>query len=228
MPACLIDHITVTTPNLAVGAEFVRQVLGVMPEPGGEHPRMGTHNALLRLGATMFLEVIAPIPGAPRPARRRWFALDALGGDSPPCLSTWVIRSADIHASAAASLVALGPIEPMSRGSLDWLITIPTDGSVPLDGVAPALIQWHAEPHPAAKLRDRGLSLTALDVFHPEPVRVRALLNSLEFEGPVSVLPLPTGRHAHLVATINTPDGVRKLSCPMPSNLQSESGSSRR
>jgi hypothetical protein len=55
------------------------------------------------------------------------------------------------HATAAGSFEVLGPIEPMSRGKLNWLITIPADGSLTLDGVAPALIQWDAEPHPAAK-----------------------------------------------------------------------------
>jgi hypothetical protein len=214
MPACFIDHITVTAPNLEAGAEFVRQTLGVAPQKGGEHPRMGTHNSLLRLSNTMFLEVIAPIPGVPQPDRPRWFALDNLAVDALPSLSTWVVRSADIHATAAGSLEALGPVEPMSRGALDWLITIPADGSVPLDGVAPALIQWHAGPHPASVMQDRGLSLVALEVFHPKPDRVRALLKSIEAEGPVSVLPLPKGAAAYLVATINTPGGLRKLSGP--------------
>ncbi|MDB5855805.1 MAG: hypothetical protein JWR22_3846 [Herminiimonas sp.] len=214
MPACHIDHITVTAPNLEVGVEFVRQTLGVSPQQGGEHARMGTHNFLLRLGDAMFLEIIAPIPGVPAPDRPRWFGLDSLGPDAPPSLSTWVARSADIHASAAACSEALGPVEQMRRGTLDWLITIPADGSVPLDGVAPALIQWHAEPHPAAGLRDCGLSLVALELFHPEPDRVRALLESIELEGPVSVSPLPKGVGAYMVATINTPGGVRKLSRP--------------
>jgi catechol 2,3-dioxygenase-like lactoylglutathione lyase family enzyme len=212
MAACFIDHITVTAPNLEVGEEFVRQALGVTPVKGGEHPRMGTHNSLLRLGDTMFLEVIAPNPGAPRPDRPRWFVLDDLAVDSPPRLSTWVVRSTDIQATAADALESLGAIEPMSRGTLDWRITIPADGSVPQGGVAPALIQWQAAQHPAAGMRDWGLSLLALELFHPDPDRVRALLDSIELDGPVLVLPLPKGAPAYMVATINTPDGVRKVS----------------
>ncbi len=217
MSPSFIDHITITAPNLAVGAEFVRQTLGALPETGGEHPRMGTHNLLLRLGDAMFLEVIAPIPGAPRPERARWFALDRLAPDSPPRLSAWVVRTVDIHASASAagSFEMLGPVEPMSRGKLDWLITIPADGGLILDGVAPALIQWHAEPHPAARLRDFGLSLLELELFHSEPDRISALLKSIELQGPVSVSPLPMGGAPYLVAHINTPTGIRKLSAPV-------------
>src|SRR4051812_12900340 len=55
MHPCQLDHLTVTAPTLAQGAAFVRDALGAELQPGGEHPRMGTHNLLLRLGDTLFL-----------------------------------------------------------------------------------------------------------------------------------------------------------------------------
>jgi hypothetical protein len=79
---CTIDHLTVTAPTLESGAEYVRRALGVTPGPGGQHPRMGTHNLLLRLGESAFLEVIAPEPGSCRPDRPRWFGLDSEGESS--------------------------------------------------------------------------------------------------------------------------------------------------
>lgn len=93
VPHCRIDHITVTAPMLEACAEFVRQTLGVAPHTGGEHLRMGTHNLLLRLGDSLFLEVISPNPKAPVPTRPRWFALDTLRSNSAPALSTWVVRT---------------------------------------------------------------------------------------------------------------------------------------
>ena len=60
----------------AFGGDYVRSVLGVAPGPGGAHARMGTHNLLLRLGESVFLEVIAPDPAAAPPGRPRWFGLD--------------------------------------------------------------------------------------------------------------------------------------------------------
>ena len=216
MSRCFIDHIAVTAPSLEIGAAFVRDVLGVSPQVGGEHPRMGTHNLLLRLGDALFLEVIAPNPAAPAPARPRWFGLDALHLDSPPALSAWVARTADIHAAAAASSEPLGDIEPMSRGTLNWLITIPADGSLLMEGIAPALIEWHTDVHPAAKLQDHGLSLAKLELFHPEPERASRLLLSLGIVSQVSVSMASVGTAPSLRAHINTPQGVRLLSAPQP------------
>ena len=215
-PRSFLDHITVTAFSLEAGAAFVSQTLGVSPQAGGEHPRMATHNLLLRLGDAMFLEVIAPSPAAQAPARPRWFALDSLGPESRPSLSTWVVRTADIQATAATASEPPGNIEPMSRGALDWLITSPPDGSVPLDGAAPALIEWHTDVHPAARLEDRGCSLARFEIFHPTPDRVCRLLSSLALDAPVSVLPAPSGTPARLVAHIGTPQGVRVLSARGP------------
>jgi len=125
LAACTIDHITITAPSLEAGAALVRQCLGVAPQRGGQHPRMGTHNLLLRLGEAMFLEVIAIDPEAPAPSRPRWFALDELAADAQPRLSCWVARTPDIRAAAAAACEPLGHVEPMSRGALNWLITLP-------------------------------------------------------------------------------------------------------
>lgn len=65
MSGCRIDHLVVTAPDLEAGAGFVRNALGMEMGRGGKHPRMGTHNMLLRLGETSFLEVIAADPEAP-------------------------------------------------------------------------------------------------------------------------------------------------------------------
>ena len=209
---CEIDHIVVTAPDLAAGAELVRRSLGAMPQAGGEHARMGTHNLVLKLGDSLYLEVIAPNPKAALPGRPRWFELDEMDPDTPPRLATWVARTGDIRSTAAASSEPLGKVEPMSRGELSWLITIPADGTLPLAGIAPALIQWHTQAHPAARLRDAGCSLVGLEAFHPEAPRVSALLRSISAEGRISVAPLPAGRRPYLVARIQTPDGMRSIS----------------
>lgn len=211
MTTTFLDHITITAPTLEAGAALVHSALGVTPQTGGEHPRMGTHNLLLRLGPTLFLEVIAPNPTAPAPPRPRWFALDRLQPDSPPALSTWVARTTDIHASVAAATEALGRVEPMSRGALNWLITIPEDGSVALEGAGPALIQWDTATHPAAGLIDHRLSLEQLAIFHPEPERVQHLLASLKLSAPVVVHTAPAHTPVRLVAHVGTPQGIRQL-----------------
>jgi hypothetical protein len=208
--ASAIDHITVTAPTLQAGAAFVERALGVAMRPGGAHPRMGTHNLLLRLGEAMFLEVIAIDPDAAAPARPRWFALDAR--EPQPRLSNWVARVAGIRALAGALPEALGDVEPMTRGALDWLITIPRDGSLPLGGAAPALIEWNAAEHPAARMPPSGCTLAGLELHHPQPERVQALLAAIGLRGGEQDARLHVVEGAtRLVAHIDTPDGLRTL-----------------
>jgi len=213
MTPCRIDHLVITASSLTLGAEFIEKCLGVAPQSGGEHPRMGTHNLLLRLGEEQYLEVIASNPQVPPPTRPRWFGLDNLEPDSRPALTSWVARTTDIRTRVAESSEPLGALESMRRGALEWLITIPADGVVPLGGVAPALIEWQTPIHPAKKLQDQGLSLVLLEIFHPEPARVTRLLSSLGLVADqISVLPAMGKAKPHLVAHLNTPRGLRRLS----------------
>jgi hypothetical protein len=208
-----MDHLAIVAPSLESGAALVERVLGVSLQTGGEHLRMGTHNLLLSLGESLYLEVIAPNPRAASPERPRWFNLDALRKDTPPHLATWVVRTPDIRQSLQKASEPLGAEEPMSRGDLNWRISIPEDGSLPLAGVAPTLIQWEAGAmHPAAKLQPSGISLEALRLYTPEPERLLRLLESLSFEGPVSVQPLSPGESPRLEARMMTPRGIRVLS----------------
>lgn len=185
-----------------------------MPQVGGEHPRMGTHNYFLRLGEKVYLEVISANPDVPHPGRPRWFQLDQPDSIRAPRLSTWIARTDDIRAAVAASPVSLGNVESMSRGKLNWLITIPEDGSLPLQGVAPILIQWPPGIHPADTLQDPGCSLIRLEGFHPEAGKVMSVLESIGFQGAFSVSALPAGEPPYLVAHIQTPAGPRQLRTP--------------
>jgi len=170
MRPCQLDHIVVTARSLSAGVTWAEAVLGVPLQAGGEHPRMGTHNALLRLGASTYLEVIAVNPAVPAPRRPRWFGLDRLASDASPRLASWVARTEDIEAATSLER-SLGQIEGMSRNDLRWLITIPADGSLLAEGVAPTLIEWQTAQHPALLLPDRGCTLVQLAGFHPDSDR---------------------------------------------------------
>ena len=125
---CGIDHLVVTAPSLQGGGDHVKSILGIAPGPGGAHPRMGTHNLLLRLGESAFLEVIAPDPAAPHPGRPRWFGLDDAATLRIPRLAAWVARTDDVGACPPEVLADCGAVETMTRGTREWRITIPADG----------------------------------------------------------------------------------------------------
>ena len=184
---------------------WVRERLGVEPLRGGRHERMGTHNCLMRLGEKLYLEVIAIDPAAPAPGRPRWFNLDR---NASTGLRTWVARTDDIQAAAILGAWP-GTPERMTRGALHWMISVTADGSMPMDGVAPTLIQWPAEvQHPASSMPDPGCSLVRLEGFHPQAATIGTMLGRIGFEGPFTAAKSEIPR---LVAHIATPRGMRTL-----------------
>ena len=181
-------------------------------QPGGQHPRMGTHNTLLKIGDDCYLEVISIDPEAKPPQRKRWFELDTLLSEKSPRLATWVMRTNDIHKVTNATDHALGVVEEMSRGTLEWQITIPPDGRLPFHGIAPAVIQWKDEVHPASKLAESSVSLLKLVGRHPAAQQITAQLNAANSEGPFSVTEPLDGVPIGLTATFQTPKGLIVLS----------------
>lgn len=214
MSAFTIDHLVVTAPNLALGAKYVQDALGVDLQPGGEHVRLGTHNRLLRLGESMYLEVIAVNPQAPVPQRARWFALDQVAADGPAKLVTWVLQCDDIQAGVKRSSLDFGSVEPMYRGDLQWQITIPDDGKFRLEGALPSLIEWQGES-PVGSMVDAGCTLQCLEIHSAFNRQLDKFLSQLSFQGPVMVHQLPEGRLGYLVAQIETPGGLCTLGGPI-------------
>ncbi|TWC66682.1 VOC family protein [Herbaspirillum sp. SJZ099] len=205
------DHLVVTAASLEQGMAWVEQKLGLSMAPriGGEHIRLGTHNALMSLGPGFYLEVIAIDPLAPAPSRPRWFGLDALAGDAAPRLAHWVARTGDIHAALQAMPLKPGIVEEMSRGALHWLITIAADGRLQCDGLLPSLIQWQSQPHPAAALPDLGCRLATLQAHHPQADALSASLHAIGLDD--QRIALHAAQTATLTAAIMTPHGMRVL-----------------
>src|SRR6516165_5006937 len=69
-----IDHLAVAATSIE--GRQLDELLGVDLAPGGRHARMGTHNRLLRLGPTSYLELISIDPQGTAPGHPRWFELD--------------------------------------------------------------------------------------------------------------------------------------------------------
>ena len=83
-------------------------------------------------------------------------------------------------------------------------MSIPEDGELLLGGVLPALIEWQVEQHPAQNLTDLGVSLSKLELYHPDPQRVTRLLDSLQLNAKVSVV---EGSEPKLLAYLQTANG---------------------
>src|SRR6056297_3496433 len=198
-----LDHLAVAGETLEEAAAHVEAALGLAMQPGGTHPKFGTHNRLMGLGEGLYLEAIAIDPDAPAPDRPRWFDLDRLSG--PAHLRNWIVRADDLDAALGLHADAGAPLD-LARGDLRWRMAVPGDGVLPFDNRFPALIEWQAGGHPADRLADAGARLERLVVAHPEAAALRAALPDLD--GPHVVF--EPGAPA-LRAEITTPHGRRVL-----------------
>lgn len=212
------DHLVIGASSLAQGAEFVRDTLGVEIPFGGVHQKMGTHNLLMHLSDSTFLEVIAVNPDIPAPTRPRWFGLDdpeiRHTLQRSPALLTWVANTTDIHACLEAAPVEMGHPEIIRRGQLSWLFGLPEDGKLFAGGLLPCLIEWHGQTHPAAKMADHGCRLKELTLYHHDPDRLASILSAIKLLDRVNVSSLAGHKSPFLEACLETPAGTRTLRSP--------------
>lgn len=201
-----VDHLIVAADSLEAGAAWCEATLGVVPQPGGKHTLMGTHNRLASLSSTAFprcyLEIIAIDPEAAPPGHPRWFGLDDRT-PGEPALWHVVARSTMLERDRRGLIdrqVDPGVPVAASRGDLRWQMLLRPDGRL-LPGL-PTLLQWDG-PHPAERLPDQGLRLRSLQL-DGLAMPARELLRLRGVAGEPDALPRWT-------AVIDTPLGPRTL-----------------
>ena len=204
MPSAVIDHLVYACPNLERAIDDIAARTGVRAASGGQHPGLGTRNALLSLGPRCYLELLGPDHAQPPPAQPRPFGLDKLCG---PALRGWAVAPANLDAAIQAARTAGTdpgqPIAGLRHGPdgtpLSWRMTPPSE----LNGlaIAPFLIDWDNGPHPAAQAPP-GLFLADFVIRMPDPDHIIALLDSLGLTIHLQHAPAPGFR-----AVINSPAG---------------------
>lgn len=206
-----IDHLVYAVPDLTAAMKDIETAWGVRPVFGGQHAT-GTHNALLALGPTTYLEIIALDPAQHDPSHA-YFGLTV--PPAAPSLRTWAARTPDVQATVDQAVTAgylPGTIRDGGRLRPDgvrisWRNTIWTDAWPPAgDGLVPFLIEWGAAtPHPAGDA-PQGCRLVSLRAEHPTLERVRVMLAAVGVDLVVDFGPIPV-----LVAEIETPRGLVTL-----------------
>lgn len=186
----VLDHVMLGAPDLAQGERDVATRLGVVPEPGGVHPGLGTANALLSLGGRAYLEVIAPAPGQPVGGGRT-AALAKIDGLA---IQTFAASAPNLDAVAEAArragLSVRGPA-PGSRRTpdgrlLEWRSLAITGHD--FGDFVPFFIDWGATPHPATT-SPGGAVLTAFRVTHPQAAELSRIYRALGLAVPVTAGP---------------------------------------
>ncbi len=208
-----LDHITVIAPTLKKGVRHVQDCLDLEVPFGTRHDYMGTHNHRLQLGERVYLEIVALDPDGVAPGRARWFGLDnqekiQADWDDGRRLRGWVASSDGIEKIISTHSSIFGDEVLLPFTSPEFSFSIPKDGSLPLDGAAPSLIDHRGEPTSMAEIPDMGARLQVLTLEHPEPGKIDTLYSDLAIDHPPAIERGPKVRYR---AQIETPTGLKEL-----------------
>lgn len=208
-----LDHLTVIAPNLAEGVLHVRDCLGLGVPFGSRHDYMGTHNHRLQLGNSVYLEIVALDPDGIDPGRSRWFGLDdqqqiRADWDDGRRLRGWVANTEAIDSVLSTHAAIFGDKVSFPAEAPTFAFTIPKDGTLPLDGAAPSIIDHRGDSSFISTIPDLGARLHSFILEHPNPTVIEALLRQLAVDRPPGVVHGPNLRYR---ALIETPTGLREL-----------------
>ena len=208
-----LDHLTVIAPTLSEGVVHVENCLGISVPFGTCHEYMGTHNHRLQLGNAVYLEIVAIDPEGKAPDRPRWFGLDnqekiRSDWDEGRRLRGWVANTDTIDDVVSNHGATLGEKVSLPDENPSFDFAIPKDGSLPLDGISPSVIDHRGDTAFVASIPDLGARLHSLTLEHPDPVRIEALYRKLDIDRPPAVV---QGTSTRYRAVIETPSGLREL-----------------
>jgi len=206
--AATCDHLLWGAADLDAAVAELAERTAVRATAGGQHPDLGTHNAIAALGGKRFLEVIAPDPALQPGALAR-----QLAGLKTPRLIMWAARTPSA-AAAAARAKAEGYQAAVIEGHRqrpDGTVVRWTNVFVSDHGggtLVPFFIEWHGGSHPAED-GATGLRLRTFRAETPQVEGLRAVLKALDVR-----LAVRKGASARLVAVLDTPRGRVELVGP--------------
>jgi len=203
-----IDHIVYVVTDLHQGIDHIQKITGAPVSPGGQHLNRGTHNALLKIGAQCYFEILAIDKSNHAIQPPRWMGVDHI---SEARITRWAIRSSEDIQREARILELYRPqygkITPGSREiapnqMLNWSMTEP--GHHAVDPV-PFLIDWKDSIHPTTALPQQ-CELISLSLGHPNPSKVNLQLTNLNVD-----LVFHESDQEYIHAELSTPNGVITL-----------------
>ena len=182
-----IDHIVIGATDLEKATKKVENLIEADFSTSGKHPLMATHNRLIKLQNSIYMEVISIDPSASIPQssaqKKRWFSLDSPStkcrlslAPQPLC---WVAAVDNIEQAVSHCGYNPGKIIEVTRDDLRWRLTVPKNGELSFGGVLPVLIEWPNGKHPTKTMPESNTSLEKLTLFHPHPSGIKHILSKL-------------------------------------------------
>ena len=193
-----VDHFVVAIRSLDEGVAAFERLTGVRPVAGGKHPNRGTENALVSLGPSTYLEVIAPQKDAklsPLDAPMRDLTELTVIGWAVSVSSPEEARARVIRAGMTPSPVTGGSRVTPAGVTLEWqtfsLLTPQID-------VAPFFIHWKEGTRHPSTTSPKGCTLSKVEVQDPAAADLSKILGALNVEG-VTVTDAPSAIRVSLL-----------------------------
>ena len=201
-----LDHIILGIDDLETGVAWVEKLTGVRALFGGVHPGRGTRNALLALGPSTYLEIMAPDPQQSSPT---WFTRVLTLPE--PRIIGWAAHASNLPALAQAATSAGFPIDGPHDGArsrpgggiLSWKLIRCLDDR---GGLLPIILDWGESTHPAQDA-PAGCHLERFRIESPDAAELQRILKkrcAWKFQVEPAEFP-------RMVARITTPRGEVEL-----------------
>lgn len=197
----VLDHVIVGGGPIDTLVEWWTKATGQVPQPGGAHEELGTHNAICPLGDA-YVELIAIDPSNDRTNQ----ITEQLASATSPRTFGWCLRS---RSGRSVAMIAEGLPVPtrtmsMSREAdgrrLIWDAVFP---ATDLGSAIPFFIDWGTAVRPGTSSRELSIEVA---VQHPNPSRVEAVLRSMGIS-----VPIQRETDGGVALTVRSPRGVLEV-----------------
>jgi hypothetical protein len=174
-----IDHLVVGVADLDAGVRQFEELTGIRPMYGGEHPNLGTHNALISLGDRTYLELLAPRPDTSVTEYLQFLA------ELPELTAVmWAVSTDDISQTAdrlaGAGYEVTEPVPGSRRqengSTLHWTVF---EMAAPNLAGAPFFIEWSETSVHPSESSPGGCELGSLEIKDPRPDQLQGLIQLL-------------------------------------------------
>ena len=180
-----IDHIVYAVPNLEEAMQQFEQLTGIAPIFGGYHTTQGTKNALVNLGNSCYLELLAIDKDNTAITPPRWMGIDLT---TTAQVTRWSLKTTDSNRDSKIVKeydTSMGKIQggqrKMTNGELlVWDMVMPLPA--PRVELIPFMTDWQqSTTHPTLQLPPQ-CELVDLQLIHPMPSTVQPILDKLELK----------------------------------------------
>ena len=192
-------------PDLEIALDRFKNDYGIEAIIGGRHLDQGTKNAIVSLGQSVYLELLAIDKSSSKNIEHHWMGIDYL---TSPKITRWAIVSDQINEdlkTIAAYKTDLAKSHQGSRvmtngGLLSWQMSLPSYR--PEVELMPFLLNWsESDHHPTEQLRQQA-KIIAFDLYHPAPNDLQTYFEQLDLD-----IKIQAGTSSMISLTLEGPKG---------------------